>query len=212
MPRPQKALREKTMSETRQRLLDAAAAEFARKGYVGANINHISQTAGFAKGTIYNHFPCKRELMLALIDEVAAEHVAFITRQVEREADPSRRLDCFFSAGYAFVEQQPTQAAVIINTVYGPDEGFKQRVFEAYGELFTLIMEDIVGTGIAQGDFRPVDPDLAAALLMSIYLGSCALLESNGKIGIGPGRVAAFVLEGLRRRDPPAANQEECQR
>jgi AcrR family transcriptional regulator len=46
--------------------------EFACEGYAGANINRISQAAGFAKGAVYNCFACKRALMLALIDEVAA--------------------------------------------------------------------------------------------------------------------------------------------
>jgi AcrR family transcriptional regulator len=208
MPRPRKAAREEIMTETRQRLLEAATVEFAREGYVGANINRISQTAGFAKGTIYNHFAGKRALMLALIDEVAAAHVDFIVRQVQLEEDPTRRLERFFSAGYAFVEERPARASLIINTVYGPDEEFKERVFEAYGELFTLIMQDIVAAGVAQGHFRSVDPDLAAALLMSIYLGSCSLLQSDGKVGMAPGQVAAFVLDGLCRRDPSPGSEE----
>jgi AcrR family transcriptional regulator len=208
MPRPRKAARDEILSETRQRLLEAAVAECACEGYVGANINRISQAAGFAKGTIYNYFSCKRSLMLALIDEIAAEHTKFIVQNVESEPDPTRRLERFFGDGYAFVEQQPEQAAVIINTVYGPDEEFKQRVFDAYDALFTLIIRDIVKAGIARGDFRPVDPDLTAALLMSIYLGSCALLQSDGKIGIAPDQVSAFVLEGLRREDPLPVSED----
>ena len=208
MPRPRKNARKEIMSETRQRLLDAAAVEFACEGYVGANINRISQAAGFAKGTIYNHFPSKKALMLALIDRIAAAQIDFILHRVQQEPDFVRRLDCFFSAGFAFVEQQPVQAAVIINTVYGPDEAFKERVFAAYEALFTLIFQDIVGAGIARGDFRPVDPDLTTVMLMSIYLGSCALRQTDGKIGVAPDQVAAFVLEGLRRRDAPPGNDK----
>jgi AcrR family transcriptional regulator len=208
MPRPRKDAREEILSDTRQRLLDAAAVEFAREGYAGANINRISQTAGFAKGTIYNHFPSKRELMLALIDQVAAAHVDFILHRVQQEPDFVRRLSCFFSAGFAFVEQQPVQAAVVINTVYGPDAAFKARVFAAYEALFVLIFQDIIGAGIALGDFRPVDPDLATVMLMSIYLGSCALMETDGGIGIDPAQVAAFVLDGLRRREPSPVSEK----
>ena len=208
MPRPRKNAREEILSGTRQRLLDAAAVEFAREGYVGANINRISQTAGFAKGTIYNHFPSKRALMLALIDRIAAAHVDFILHRVQQEPDFVRRLSCFFSAGFAFVEQQPVQAAVIINTVYGPDAAFKTRVFSAYEALFMLIFQDIVEAGIARGDFRPVDPDLTTVMLMSIYLGSCALMETDGGIGIDPEQVAAFVLDGLRRREPSPGSEK----
>jgi AcrR family transcriptional regulator len=201
MPRPPRAVREDVLSETRGRLLEAAAVEFAREGYVGANINRISQAAGFAKGTIYNHFPSKRALMLTLIDEIAAAHVDFILQGVGLEEDPSQRLKRFFSAGFAFVEQHPAQARTIINVVYGPDDEFKQRVYQAYNRLFALIIQDIVGAGIARGDFRPVDPDVTAALLMTIYLGSCSQLDADGKIWLGSDQVVTFILEGLRGRD-----------
>ncbi len=208
MPRPRRAVREQVLSETRQRLLQAAAAEFAREGYVGANINRISQAAGFAKGTIYNHFSSKRALMLALIDSIAATHVEFILEQVELEEDPARQLSRFFSAGFAFVEQYPDQAPVIISIMYGPDKEFKQRAYQAYDELFTLLIQDILAGGIARGDFRPVDLDLAAALLMSMYLGSCSLLDADGKITLPADQVVAFILEGLRRRDPLESSEE----
>ena len=201
MPRPPRAVRQQVLTETRKRLLDAAAIEFAREGFVGANVNRISQMAGFAKGTIYNYFPSKRALMLALIDEIASAHTDFIVQQVGLEEDPARRLERFFSAGFAFVEDHPWQAQVVITSVYGPDDEFKQHVYQAYDGLFILIIEDILGSGIARGDFRPVDPDLAAALLMAVYLGSCSQLDSDGRIWLDPDRVAAFVLEGLRQRD-----------
>ena len=54
MARIKKSEREQVMETNRQLLLDAAAGEFAREGYSGANINRISQAAGFAKGTVYN--------------------------------------------------------------------------------------------------------------------------------------------------------------
>ena len=50
MARHKEAERETIVSETRERLLQAATEEFAREGYVGANINRISRAAGFAKG------------------------------------------------------------------------------------------------------------------------------------------------------------------
>ena len=56
MPRPPKNTREQVLNQTRQQLLQAAAEEFAGRGYSGANINRISLAAGFAKGTIYNYF------------------------------------------------------------------------------------------------------------------------------------------------------------
>jgi AcrR family transcriptional regulator len=203
MPRPTEATREEVASETRQRLLDAAAEEFAREGYVGANINRISQAAGFAKGTVYNYFPSKHALMLALIDETAAAHVDFVLRRVEAEPDPVRRLKQFFGAGFAFVERNPARARVIISALYGPDDEFKTQVYEAYKLLLVTIAQDILDAGVAGGDFRPIDRDVVTALLMTVYLGSCSQLGPGGKIWLDPSQVTTFALDGIRLRERP---------
>ena len=206
MPRPRNDTRAELLNQTRQQLLEAAATEFTREGYVGANINRISLAAGFAKGTIYNYFSSKQELMLALIDEIAATHIDFIRQQVEPETDPTRRLVRFFRAGFDFVEQQPNQAPVIINAIYGANQEFKQRVYQAYDQLFKLLIEDIIGAGVTGGHFRPVDPNVTAALIMTIYLGGSSLFKPDGSIFLDPDQVVSFILDGLRRPDSLPGN------
>lgn len=197
MARLKTADREQIRGETRQLLLDAAAEEFAREGYTGANINRISQQAGFAKGTVYNYFPSKRELMLALIEEVAAAHLAYIAIQVREEEDPRRRLVRFFEAGYAFVAEHLSQGRAIVTTLYGPDEQFKAAMFAAYQPMFRLVAEEIIGPGVAQGVFRPVDPAAMAGLLMTVYLGTSAQVDETGRSAILPAQVADFALHAL---------------
>jgi AcrR family transcriptional regulator len=200
MPRLPTATKYNILEETRQRLLETATAEFASNGFTSANINHISTLAGYAKGTIYNYFPSKRSLMLALIDEIGAKHTDFIVAQVMSEDDPLLRMRQFFRAGFEFVEQHPLQARIAISVVYGHDEEFKRRIYKTYEILFNLIIEDIVVSGIAHGDFKPIDSDTTAGMLMSLYLGSCSQLDSDGKIFFDADQVAAFALEGLQHR------------
>lgn len=208
MPRLSAAARDEILTETRRRLLEAAATEFAQKGFANANINHISTAAGFARGTIYNYFPSKRALMLDLIDEIAASHTNFIKMQVVAEDDPIQRLRCFFSAGFAFVDQHPAQAQIAISIVYGHDDEFKERIYQAYGGLFALIIDRIVGEGIERGDFRSTDPDTTAALMMSFYLGSCSQIDPTGKIWFDTEQVLGFVMDGLRKRDDYGEGEE----
>jgi AcrR family transcriptional regulator len=202
MARPLKANRNEILNETRDRLLVAAAAEFAREGYVGANINRISTAAGFAKGTIYNYFPSKRALMAILIDWTAVDHIHAIRQAVEEEDGPAARLEIFFRAGFDFVEQHPDRARVIINGVYGPDEDLKQHVYRAYQPLFDLLAHDVVARGTTTGAFRPVDPNVTTAMIMTIYLGSCSQLDTSGNIWLDPQQIVYFILDGLRHGDP----------
>jgi len=192
-------VKEEIQNETRKRLLEAAATEFANKGFTGANINSISLAAGFAKGTIYNYFPSKRELMLALIDEIGTNHTNFIVEHVESETTSVKRMQAFFDAGFNFVEQYPEQAQVAISAVYGFDPEFKERIYQAYQQLFGLLINGIVGLGISTGDFRTENADSAAALLMSIYLGGSSLYSPDGGIWFDAEKVTSFVLDGLRK-------------
>ncbi len=58
--------------ERRRRILDAALAEFAERGFHRASTNSIAEAAGVAKGLVFHHFKNKDALFLAVSDEVIA--------------------------------------------------------------------------------------------------------------------------------------------
>ena len=76
----------------RDRLLQAAAVEFAQSGYAGASSESISRRAGMSKATFYEHFANKEECILALFDR-AAEVVAGSMAEAARGAG-HRCVDC----------------------------------------------------------------------------------------------------------------------
>ncbi|TDD49094.1 TetR family transcriptional regulator [Kribbella antibiotica] len=61
--------RERSKVALRQRLLSAAMAAFAEKGYRAATIDEIAERADVARATAFNHFPRKEDFLLALILE-----------------------------------------------------------------------------------------------------------------------------------------------
>jgi AcrR family transcriptional regulator len=197
MPRIKEDERQQVLGTTRQRLLEAAANEFARLGYSDANINTISTAAGFAKGTIYNYFPSKRALLMTLIDTAAQEHFDFIVDQVRPEPDVQRRLEILFRAGFEYIAHSPTRSRVLFNTINGPDEALKAHVFEAYQPIFRFVAEEILVLGYERSIFRSVEPDSMALLLMTIYLGTASQLDPQGRPWLDPGQVASLVLNGL---------------
>ena len=58
----------------RERLLRAAADEFAQVGFAGASSETISRRAGMTKATFYEHFSNKEECMIALFDTAVLPH------------------------------------------------------------------------------------------------------------------------------------------
>ena len=57
---------ERRREHTRTLLLDAAKEVFARRGFEGASLEEIAETAGYTRGAIYKHFGTKEELFLAV--------------------------------------------------------------------------------------------------------------------------------------------------
>src|SRR5689334_25393627 len=55
--------------ERRRQLLDAALEVFVSQGYHAAAMDEIADRAGVSKPVLYQHFPGKLELYLALLDE-----------------------------------------------------------------------------------------------------------------------------------------------
>lgn len=69
--------------ETRQRLFDAAVAEFHDRGYAGTDIGSIAKSVGVTRGTFYFHFPTKEHVLaeLELLEERRiASHLASMLR------------------------------------------------------------------------------------------------------------------------------------
>ncbi|WP_157489154.1 TetR family transcriptional regulator, partial [Pseudofrankia sp. DC12] len=74
--------REAQRLETRQRVFDAAIAEFRRLGMGYADIGAIVAAAGVARSTFYFHFPTKEHVLAALErgeqEQLAAELAQFL--------------------------------------------------------------------------------------------------------------------------------------
>jgi len=81
-PQVEPSARETRRLQTRQRLLDAAIAEFKCLGMAGADVNAIVAAAGVAHGTFFFHFPSKEHVLLELerLEEarLAEEFAAFL--------------------------------------------------------------------------------------------------------------------------------------
>jgi TetR/AcrR family fatty acid metabolism transcriptional regulator len=199
MPRYKESERKQIKAGTRQLLLLAAIEAFAREGYEKANINQISKAAGYAKGTIYNYFESKRTLMLVLIHETANTHLEYISARVRRENDAERRLKRFFEAGWSVVAEYLPQLRILIHTLYGVDEEFKQELWQAYRPMHELIRKDILDLGIEQGVFRSLDLNTTTGLIMNLYLGIASHADDDGRIWLDSDQVADFVLNALRK-------------
>jgi AcrR family transcriptional regulator len=69
---------------TRSALIEAAARVFARRGFHGASLEEIAETAGFTRGAIYKNFADKEELFFAVRDHVNEQALAAFAEQLHQ--------------------------------------------------------------------------------------------------------------------------------
>ncbi len=56
--------------DTRNHILEVAAAAFAERGFAGTSLNQVLRDSGISKGALYFHFPSKEALAIAVVDHL----------------------------------------------------------------------------------------------------------------------------------------------
>jgi AcrR family transcriptional regulator len=89
---PRKSPRQRRSRDTVERILDAAARIFDERGYRGTTTNHVAALAGVSVGSLYQYFPNKDAILVALaerhLDAVAARFLDRLTA-LRTEAPPA---------------------------------------------------------------------------------------------------------------------------
>jgi AcrR family transcriptional regulator len=84
--------RAEQQSRTRAALLDAAERVFAERGFQGASVEVITESAGFSRGAFYSNFTSKEQLFAELLqDRVFAHYRNMAKRSAESDVRPSLR-------------------------------------------------------------------------------------------------------------------------
>ena len=113
----------------RERLLRAAAREFAERGYAGASSESISRRAGMSKATFYEHFANKEECMLALF-AMGAALVQDAMAEAARNApvgDERERLRAGTRAFLGALAEHPEFAQTLLVEIIGAGPRAAQR-------------------------------------------------------------------------------------
>jgi AcrR family transcriptional regulator len=180
-------------SARRKQLLAAAQEVFVANGYHAAAMDDIAERAGVSKPVLYQHFPGKLELYLALLDTQAETLSRVVQEALEQTTDNRERIHGVLSAYFNFVDRHDHDGAfrLIFETDLGNEPAVRARV-EAVAEKTMKAVADTVAadtgidraraellatalTGAAQvaarwwlDRERPVSQDEAIALLESL--------------------------------------------
>ena len=150
-------------SARRQQLLAAAQQVFVAQGYHAAAMDDIAVRAGVSKPVLYQHFPGKLDLYLALLDTQAAALADAVLTALAGTNNNEQRIDKVLSAYFDFVNRDDHDGAFRLifesDLVNAPQ--VRERVDSVTAKTMTAVADTIsADTGLS----RPYAELLATAL------------------------------------------------
>ena len=92
--------------ERRAQLLDAAREAFVQQGYHAAGMDGIAELAGVSKPVLYQHFPGKLELYLAVLDQSSDSLIDRVRTALDSTHENRKRVRATFEAYFDFVAHE----------------------------------------------------------------------------------------------------------
>jgi AcrR family transcriptional regulator len=134
-------------SARRKQLLAAAQEVFVANGYHAAAMDDIAERAGVSKPVLYQHFPGKLELYLALLDTQAELLGRAVQEALDKTDDNRERIHGVLSAYFGFVDRDGHDGAfrLIFETDLGNEPAVRDRV-EAVAQKTMQAVADTVAS------------------------------------------------------------------
>jgi TetR/AcrR family transcriptional repressor of bet genes len=179
----------------------------ARRGYEGATVAEVARAAGLAPGIVHYHFDDKREILLALLDELAQEASHRAQRAQERAGgSPVEHLEAYLDA-FLSRETDPDPEAVACWVAIGAEAIRDAKVKRAFGAALaasSATLEGLVIGALVANGRGPSDAKVIAAALHAAIQGYLLVSVTAPEL-IPPGsaagatrRLARILVQGAQ--------------
>ena len=182
----------------RKQLLAAAQEVFVAQGYHSAAMDEIADRAGVSKPVLYQHFPSKLELYLALLDQHAERLVDRVREALASTSDNKARVAASVAAYFEFVDGEGTEGEGAFRLVFESDLRNDPAVRERVERMTQGCVDAIAETIAHDTGYRAEEAQLLSIGLSGLMeVGARWWLSSPDRI---PKERAVELLMGLAWR------------
>jgi AcrR family transcriptional regulator len=184
-------------SERRAQLIRAAREVFASKGYHAAAMDDIAERAGVSKPVLYQHFPGKRDLYLALLDESGEQMLARIHEALLSTDDNKQRVTATVAAYFDFVGDPATAHRLLFESDLVSEPEVRERL-----DRITALSAQEIAKIITDDTGLPLEEStlLAVGLVGNAQFTARYWAETAGSIprDVAAELVATLAWRGIR--------------
>ncbi|NUN12779.1 MAG: TetR/AcrR family transcriptional regulator [Myxococcales bacterium] len=177
--------------DKRERILEAAIAVFAEKGFAQTKVSEIAKVAGVADGTIYLYFENKDDLLIKAYEASMDRILESLARLLAETESTAEKVERFIQHHLQMVGNDKQLAKVITVELRTSPKfmvEYKNTKFNDYLRLLSDIIANGQGEGVLRGD---IDPALAARALFGMLDELSLMFVLGGRMDL---RITARLL------------------
>jgi AcrR family transcriptional regulator len=183
--------------ERRAQLLSSALEVFVAQGYHAAAMDDIADRAGVSKPVLYQHFPGKLDLYLALLDSSCDQIIANTRAALESTQDNKQRVEATMTVFYDYVASDSGAFRLVFESDLTNEPAVREQVERVTSETAAIVAEVIhEDTGLSDEQSRL----LAVSLVGMAQVSARFWLTEAGGISRSDAAalVAALAWRGIR--------------
>lgn len=150
--------------ERRAQLLQVARKVFGRLGFHTVTMDAVAREAGITKPILYDHFPSKRELYLALLEQDLAALKGRVRAALDESRGNRERIRASFQAYFDFVDEHAEGFRLLMQEAVGAERELRDLVGR-FREEITDQVADLIVRESKGNVLRPEAETVALALV-----------------------------------------------
>lgn len=162
--------------ERRAQLLNVARTVFARDGYHTVTMDDVASEAGITKPILYDHFPSKRELYLALLETDLDELRQRVHAALSASTGNRERIRASIQSYFDFVDEHAEGFRLLMQEAIGAEREFRDMI-GAFREGVHKEVADVIAKG-SKGKVPRADAEVVAQ-------GLIGMTEAAAQRGLG---------------------------
>jgi AcrR family transcriptional regulator len=194
----------------KDKIIAVAIDLFFKQGYFATSVSEIARGCGIQKASIYYHFPCKEDLLLAIMASTMADLTAGLEAGLAAAADIEARMRAAVRNHIRFHLERQKETFIASCELRGlsPDN-FKTVV--ARRDSYERMFQELICTGMNEGVFAPNDVKVISYAILTLCTAGATWYRPQGRLAVDEivSIYEAFVLDGLKHDRPTTARPTE---
>jgi AcrR family transcriptional regulator len=178
--------------QTRARLLEAAVAAFADRGFHGTSTRDIASAAGMSPAALYVHHKSKEELLYEIARAGHEQTMEVIRAAIASAGDPTSQLHAVVQA-FAFHHAQAHTRARVINYELAALSEDHSREITARRQAIAGEIRALIERGVDAGVFDTPDSHMAAVAVLSLGIDIARWYRDEG--AWSPEEIATYYAD-----------------